>query len=74
MPEAWLWKRRHVHLLDGTTVSTPDTPSLQAEYPQPSSQKPGLGFPLLRMVVLLSLTTAMIQGMARGAVCRQRNR
>jgi len=66
VPEAWLWKRRHVHLLDGTTVSTPDTPSLQAEYPQPSSQKPGLGFPLLRMVVLLSLTTAMIQGMALG--------
>ena len=66
MPEAWLWKRRHVHLLDGTTVSTPDTASLQAKFPQPSSQKPGLGFPLIRMVVLLSLTTAMVQGMAMG--------
>ena len=66
VPEAWLWKRRHVHLLDGTTVSTPDTTSLQAKFPQPSSQKPGLGFPLIRMVVLLSLTTAMIHGMAMG--------
>ena len=66
VPEAWLWKRRHVHLLDGTTVSTPDTTSLQAKYPQPSSQRPGLGFPIIRMVVLLSLTTAMVQGMAMG--------
>jgi len=66
VPEAWLWKRRHVHLLDGTTASTPDTASLQAEFPQSSSQKPGLGFPIIRMVVLLSLTTAMIQGMAMG--------
>jgi hypothetical protein len=66
VPEAWLWKGLHVHLLDGTTVSTPDTISLQAKFPQSSSQKPGLGFPIIRMVVLLSLTTAMIQGMAMG--------
>ena len=66
VPEAWLWKRRHVHLLDGTTVSTPDTPSLQAKFPHSSSQKPGLGFPIIRMVVLLSLTTAMVHGMAMG--------
>src|SRR5207249_230747 len=66
VPEAWLWKGRHVHLLDGTTVSTPDTAELQAEYPQPSSQKPGLGFPLIRMVVLLSLATAMVGGAALG--------
>jgi|ERR1700723_1712840 len=66
VPQAWLWKNRHVHLLDGTTVSTPDTPELQAKFPQPSSQKPGLGFPLIRMVVLLSLATAMIGGMAMG--------
>jgi hypothetical protein len=66
VPDAWLWKGRHVHLIDGTTVSTPDTPALQAEFPQPSVQKPGLGFPLIRMVVLLSLATAMVQGMAMG--------
>ena len=66
VPESWLWKRRHVHLLDGTTVSTPDTETLQAKFPQPSSQKPGLGFPIIRMVVLLSLTTAMVHGMAMG--------
>jgi len=66
VPEAWLWKRRHVHLIDGTTVSTPDTPALQADFPQAATQKPGVGFPLIRMVVLLSLATAMVHGMAMG--------
>jgi putative transposase len=66
VPEAWLWKRKHVHLLDGTTVSTPDTAELQTQYPQPATQKPGLGFPLIRMVVLVSLATAMVGGMALG--------
>jgi putative transposase len=66
VPEAWLWKRKHVHLLDGTTVSTPDTAELQTQYPQPATQKAGLGFPLIRMVVLVSLATAMVGGMALG--------
>jgi len=55
-----------VHLLDGTTVSTPDTLTLQAKFPQPKAQKPGLGFPMIRMVVLMSLATAMVGGMAMG--------
>jgi putative transposase len=66
VPDEWLWRSRHVHMVDGTTVSTPDTPRLQAAYPQPPAQKPGLGFPLIRMVVLLSLATAMLSGMAMG--------
>ena len=66
VPEDWLWKHKHVHLIDGTTVSTPDTGTLQAQYPQPTAQKPGLGFPLVRMVVLISLATAMVSGMAMG--------
>jgi len=66
VPEAWLWKGRHVKLADGTTVSMPDTEENQAEYPQQASQQPGLGFPVARMVVLLSLATAMLGGMAIG--------
>jgi putative transposase len=66
VPEAWLWMRRHVKLADGTTVSMPDTEENQAEYPQQASQKPGIGFPVVRMVVLLSLATAMLGGMAIG--------
>ena len=37
---------RPIVLVDGSTVSMPDTPANQAEYPQSSSQKPGLGFPI----------------------------
>ena len=66
VPERWLWHQRHVHLVDGTTVSAPDTPANQAAWPQPCSQKEGLGFPLIRMVVMMSLATGMMTGMAMG--------
>jgi hypothetical protein len=62
----WLWHGRHVKLVDGTTVSMPDTPENQQEYPQPPSQEQGLGFPTARLVVLLSLATGMLQDMALG--------
>ncbi len=59
LPGKWLWRGRHVKLVDGFTVSMPDTPANQEEYPQPTTQKPGVGFPLARCVVLLSLATGM---------------
>ena len=62
----WLWRGRHVYLVDGTTVSMPDTPENQSVYPQPATQKEGIGFPIARMVVLLSLGSAMVCGMALG--------
>ena len=62
----WLWQGRHVHLVDGTTVSMPDTPENQAAYPQAATQPKGVGFPVARMVVLLSLATGMLSGMAMG--------
>lgn len=66
VPEQWLWKGRHVKLADGTTVSMPDTPANQEVYPQQASQQEGLGFPVARMVVLMSLATAMLCGIAIG--------
>ncbi|MCC7107557.1 MAG: IS4 family transposase [Chloroflexi bacterium] len=62
----WLWHGRPVKLVDGTVLSAPDTPANQAAYPQPSSQRRGLGFPLIRMVVLLSFATAALTGAAFG--------
>jgi hypothetical protein len=44
----------------------PDTEENRAVYPQPSSQKEGLGFPLIRLVVVLSLATAMLCRAAMG--------
>lgn len=52
-----LWCGRHVKVLDGSTVSMPDTKSNQAAYPQPSSQALGCGFPLAKIGVLFSLAT-----------------
>lgn len=63
---SWRWHGRDVCLVDGFTASMPDTPANQARYPQPNSQKPGLGFPLVRAVVLLSLATGAVRGMALG--------
>jgi putative transposase len=66
IPEDWLWRGRHVQLVDGTTMTMPDTDDNQKAFPQPASQKPGLGFPMIRMVLLLSLATAAVTGMAYG--------
>ena len=65
-PDCWLWLNRHVWLVDGTTVSMPDTPENQAAYPQPPAQKPGLGFPLLRLVAMVSLATGLLRDAAVG--------
>jgi hypothetical protein len=64
IPKDWLWQERHVVLVDGTTMTMADTEENQKAFPQPSSQKPGLGFPMIRMVLLLSLATAAVTGMA----------
>lgn len=53
-------------MADGAEVTGPDTPANQAEYPQPSSQKQGLGFPMIRLVVLLTFATAGVVGCASG--------
>lgn len=53
----WLWKGFRVMLVDGTTMLMPDTHNNQMTYPQQSVQKPGLGFPIVRLVGLLSLAT-----------------
>jgi putative transposase len=63
---AWLWKGRPVHMVDGSTASMPDTPANQRAYPQPVSQKPGVGFPLARFVAIISLATGAVLDVALG--------
>jgi hypothetical protein len=63
---AWLWKGREVHMIDGSTVSMPDTPANQRAYPQSASQKPGLGFPVARLVAIISLATGAVLDLAIG--------
>lgn len=66
-PVSWRWQGRSVKLVDGTTVSMPDTPANQAEFPQSRAQQPGLGFPLARLVAILSLGTGAVLDWAMGA-------
>jgi hypothetical protein len=64
--DAWLWHGRRVSLVDGTTVSMPDTLANQADYPQPATQKVGLGSPRARLVALISLATGVVRDRAMG--------
>lgn len=54
------WLGRRVWMADGTTVSMPDEPELQAAFPQHSGQKPGCGFPVARLVALFCWATGAI--------------
>jgi hypothetical protein len=65
-PDAWHWRGRRVKLVDGTTVTMPDTPENQAIYPQQKGQKPGLGFPIARMVGLICLGSGALLDAAMG--------
>jgi IS4 transposase len=65
-PERWLWKGRRVTLVDGTTASMPDTEENQEAFPQSTSQGIGLGFPIVRMVALISLATGVVRDLAMG--------
>jgi hypothetical protein len=61
-----LWHGLRPKLIDGTTVSAPDTPKNQRAYPQSRSQKPGCGFPLIRLLGVFSLSTGVLLDYAKG--------
>src|SRR5579864_2120758 len=61
-----LWCGRRVLVADGSTITAPDTPDNQQAYPQQSVQRPGCGFPIIRIVALLSLATGMLVSWATG--------
>ena len=53
----YLWCGRNVKVIDGSTVSMPDTLDNQKAYPQPSTQASGCGFPIAKIGVIFSLAT-----------------
>jgi hypothetical protein len=63
---SWLFHGRPVKIVDGSTVTMPDTARNQHAYPQPSSQAPGLGFPIARLVVVFSLAVGTVLEAAIG--------
>ncbi len=64
--ESWLWKGRHVKLVDGFTFTMPDTPKNLAAFPHPRTQKKGVGLPIARVAAILSLATACVMDVAIG--------
>jgi len=65
-PDEWLWCDRHAKLVDGFTATMPDTPENQDEFPQQKSQKEGVGLPIMRACVIVSLATACVLDAAFG--------
>ena len=66
VPQRGLWNGHRVRVVDGTTVTLPDTAANQAGYPQMTNQKPGLGFPICRIVVAICLSSGAIMNAAIG--------
>jgi len=63
---SWLWHGLHAVLVDGFTFTMPDTADNQKAFPQQPGQKRGVGFPITRACVILSLATAAIHDLAIG--------
>lgn len=68
------WLGRHVKVIDGTCLSMPDTAANQKVWPQPNTQKPGCGFPVVKLVACFCLATGAllhwVQGTLRDHDCR----
>ena len=58
------WHGLVLKALDGSSVRLDDTPENQAEFPQPSGQKPGCGFPVMGVVGVLNLSHGGWEGFA----------
>ena len=66
-PPEWLWKGREVLLVDGSTVSMPDSKANQRAFPQTKTQAPGVGFALARIVAVVSLAKRAARDLAIGS-------
>ena len=51
---------RPVKVVDGSSTQLADTEENQRRYPQPSTQKPGCGFPVMKLAVLFCLNTGVV--------------
>lgn len=54
------WCGLEVFIIDGAQCQTPDTLPNQKRWPQPSTQKPGCGFPHIRFLALFSLASGAL--------------
>jgi len=66
IPDHWRWNNRPVRIVDGTTLTMPDTAANQAAFPQQRGQKPGLGFPICRVVGITCYSSGVLLNAAVG--------
>jgi hypothetical protein len=59
-PSRWLCQGRPVKVVDGSSFLMPDTKANQQEYPQADPERPGLGFPIVRVLVIFSLAVGTV--------------
>ncbi len=59
-----LWRQRNVYLVDGTTLIMSDTPANQSDYPQTAALPQGVGFPICRLVGIVSLGSGALMDIA----------
>jgi hypothetical protein len=69
LPVQWRWQGRTGKLVDGSTVSMPDTVENQAAYPQHTQQQAGLGFPIARVLGVFCLARGSLVTLAVGPYC-----
>ena len=55
-----LWHGHRTWLIDGSSVSMPDTPELQSHFGQPGCQKSGCGFPVAKLLTMFHAGTALL--------------
>jgi len=65
-PDQWHWQGKRVYVIDGTTLTMPDTEANQAAYPQQRGQQPGLGFPICRLLGVTCLSSGAIVNASMG--------
>ena len=63
-----LWLGRKVKVVDGSSVSMPDTKENQKLYPQPYGQKKGCGIRVMRIVAMFSLATGALIAFRKGSL------
>ena len=59
-PAEWKFHDRSVKVIDGTTATMPDTEDNRAEYPLSDPTREGISFPMLRMLVVFSLSVGTV--------------
>ena len=60
VPEQWLWHGRRPKLVDGTTMTMPDTEENREAFPPADPSRVGISFPIMRAVCIISLVTGMV--------------